>query len=32
MVVINDRPFVGDTGVSPASYQLILDKLIDLSR
>jgi hypothetical protein len=32
MVVINDRPFAGDTGVSPASYQLILDKLIDLPR
>jgi hypothetical protein len=32
MVVINDRPFAGDGGVSPASYQLILDKLIDLPR
>jgi hypothetical protein len=32
MVMINDRPFAGDGGVSPASYQLILDKLIDLPR
>jgi len=32
MVMINDRPFAGAGGVSSASYQLILDKLIDLSR
>jgi Protein of unknown function (DUF4239) len=32
MIMINDRPFAGDGGVSPASYQLILDKLIDLPR
>jgi len=30
MIVINDRPFSGANGVSPHSYQLVLDKLIDL--
>ena len=28
MIVINDRPFVGDFSPSPASYQLILDTLM----
>lgn len=28
MLVINDRPFVGDFSVSPASYQLVLDTLM----
>ncbi len=32
MVVVNDRPFAGDGGVSSVSYQLILDQLIDLPR
>lgn len=30
MIVINDRPFSGPNGIPPRSYQLILDKLIDL--
>jgi hypothetical protein len=30
--MINDRPFAGDGDVSPASDQLILDKLIDRPR
>ena len=28
MIVINDRPFVGDFSLSPGSYQLILDTLM----
>jgi hypothetical protein len=28
MIVVNDRPFSGDFSVSPASYQLIRDKLM----
>lgn len=28
MIVINDRPFVGQDSVSPDSYQLILDTLM----
>jgi hypothetical protein len=30
MIVINDRPFYGQVSISPAPYQLILDRLIDL--
>jgi hypothetical protein len=30
MIVINDRPFYGHSSISPASYQLVLDRLIDL--
>jgi hypothetical protein len=30
MIVINDRPFTGANGISPASYQVVLDKLIEL--
>ncbi len=30
MIVINDRPFTGANGISPHSYQLVLDKLIEL--
>jgi len=30
MIVINDRPFMGRNGITPDSYQLVLDKLIDL--
>jgi hypothetical protein len=32
MIVINDRPFSGKNGITPDSYKLILDKLIDLDR
>lgn len=32
MIVTNDRPFLGKHGIPPASYQLVLDKLIDLPR
>lgn len=32
MIVINDRPFIGENGIPPDSYKLILDKLIDLDR
>jgi hypothetical protein len=32
MIVINDKPFFGYTGVSPDPYKLILEKLIDSSR
>jgi hypothetical protein len=28
LIIANDRPFMGDTSVSPASYQLILDTLM----
>ena len=31
MIVINDKPFFGYTGVSPDPYKLILDRLIDVS-
>jgi hypothetical protein len=30
MIVINDRPFIGPNGITPDSYQVILDRLIDL--
>lgn len=30
MIIINDRPFMGQNGVAPDSYQIILDKLIEL--
>ena len=30
MIVINDRPFMGRNGIAPDSYQLVLDKLIEL--
>ena len=30
MIVINDRPFSGPNGIQPHSYQLVLDKLIEL--
>ena len=32
MIVINDRPFSGKNGISPDSYKLILDKVIDLDQ
>ena len=32
MIVINDRPFTGSHGIPPTSYQLILDRLIELPR
>ena len=32
MIIINDRPFYGRAGVSPDSYKLILDRLIDRPR
>jgi len=32
MIVINDRPFFGESSVSSAPYKLILDGLIDVSR
>jgi hypothetical protein len=28
LIIANDRPFMGDTSVSPGSYQLILDALM----
>ena len=31
MIVINDKPFYGNTGVSPDPYKLILERLIDVS-
>ena len=31
MIVINDRPFSGPNGIPPDSYQLVLDKLLELS-
>jgi hypothetical protein len=30
MIVINDRPFSGSQGIEPRSYQLVLEKLIEL--
>ncbi len=30
MIVINDRPFSGPNGIQPHSYQLVLDKVIEL--
>ena len=30
MIVTNDRPFIGEHGIPPDSYQLVLDKLINL--
>lgn len=30
MIVINDRPFSGSNGIQPHSYQVVLDKLIDV--
>jgi hypothetical protein len=32
MIVINDRPFSGPNGIPPTSYQLILDKLLELPK
>lgn len=32
MIVINDRPFHGRNGIPPTSYQLILDKLLELHK
>lgn len=30
MIVINDRPFSGPNGIQPHSYQLVLDRVIDV--
>lgn len=30
MIAINDRPFFGHHAISPSSYQLVLEKLVDL--
>jgi hypothetical protein len=32
MIVINDRPFSGRNGIQPTSYQLILDRLLELPK
>jgi hypothetical protein len=28
VIIVNDRPFAGDTGLSPGSYQLVLDRVM----
>ena len=30
LIIANDRPFMGDTSISPGSYQLILDTLMNV--
>jgi hypothetical protein len=30
MIVINDRPFSGGNGIPPRSYQVVLEKLLEL--
>lgn len=32
MIIVNDRPFYGFVSISPEPYQIVLDRLIDLSR
>jgi len=32
MIVINDKPFYGNSSISSAPYKLILENLIDVSR
>lgn len=32
LIVVNDRPFVGDTGIRPDAYQALLDTLINVPK